>query len=206
VYRLFPGSKSDTTDQDDDITSINHNVEALFSAKSGELAPADQRGNYRLVGAQWMDKPMFFKVDVTMQNDSTSPLLVDHIERHGSSVATVPGITLDQLTAGIQANGTEPTSTTSILGGEDRLSSTAMESFTQAADSFPNCFTCHNTEAVTANGIPVNRDKTGAPVQLLGPGGLNVSHVLSDFLLEDMGRDAGGSAAADGGTPGADGG
>jgi hypothetical protein len=170
------------------------------------LDAADQRGNYRLVGAQWMDKPMFFKVDVTMQNDATSPLLADHLERHGDSVVTVPAITLDQLTAGIQANGTEPTSTTSILSGEDRLSSTAMESFTQAADSFPNCFTCHNTEAVTANGIPVNRDKTGTPVQLLGPGALNVSHVLSEFLLEDMGRDGGtpapdAGAASDGGLP-----
>jgi hypothetical protein len=203
VYRLFPGSKSDTTDQDDDITSLNHNVEALFSAKAGALDPTDQRGNYRLVGAQWMDKPMFFKVNVTMQNDATSPLLSDHMERQGSTVVTVPALTLAQLTAGIQANGTEPQSTVSILGGEDRLSSTAMESFTQAADSFPNCLTCHNTEAVTANGIPVNRDKTGTPVQLLGPGGLNVSHVLSEFLLEDMQRDAG-PVASDAGTPGAD--
>ena len=52
-----------------------------------------------------------------------------------------------------------------LFGGEDRLSSTTMESFTQSADSFPNCFSCHNTESVS--GVAASR--------------LNVSHALSKF-------------------------
>ncbi|HSS39612.1 MAG TPA: hypothetical protein VLT58_12665 [Polyangia bacterium] len=60
-----------------------------------------------------------------------------------------------------------------------------MESFTQGPDSFNNCFTCHNTQAITGNGIPLNRDLSGTPLKLLAPGFLNVSHVLSEFLLEE---------------------
>ena len=52
-----------------------------------------------------------------------------------------------------------------LFGGEDRLSSTTMESFTQSADSFPNCFSCHNTESVSG----------------VAPSRLNVSHALSKF-------------------------
>jgi hypothetical protein len=52
-----------------------------------------------------------------------------------------------------------------LFGGEDRLSSTSMESFTQAGDSLPNCFACHNTESVL--GLKESR--------------LNVSHALSKF-------------------------
>ena len=52
-----------------------------------------------------------------------------------------------------------------LFGGEDRLSSTTMESFTQSAESFPNCFSCHNTESVS--GVRASR--------------LNVSHALSKF-------------------------
>jgi len=62
-----------------------------------------------------------------------------------------------------------------LIAGEDRLSSTAMESFTQSDQGgFPNCFSCHNTKRVTDNDgkliIPAKR--------------LNVSHVLSKFLSE----------------------
>jgi hypothetical protein len=62
-----------------------------------------------------------------------------------------------------------------LIAGEDRLSSTAMESFTQSEQAgFPNCFSCHNTKRVTDNDgkqiIPAKR--------------LNVSHVLSKFLSE----------------------
>ena len=58
-----------------------------------------------------------------------------------------------------------------------------MESFTQAPTSFPNCFSCHNTQAVTARGIPSNKD--GESEVLLGPKLLNVSHVFSQFVLEE---------------------
>src|SRR5262249_36461790 len=57
IYRMFPASKSNTTDPDDAITSLNSNVEALFAQAAGSLAQNDKRGHYRLVGAVWMDKP-----------------------------------------------------------------------------------------------------------------------------------------------------
>jgi hypothetical protein len=185
IYRMFPASKSNTIDPDPAITSLNHNVEALFAQAqaANQLAPGDMRGHYRLVGAQWMDKPRFFKLDSSLQNDETSPFLSDHVERQGDHTVLVPAVSLGTLTKELVANGSD--SDLSILAGEDRLSSTAMESFTQGPASFNNCFTCHNTEAVTANGIPLARDQTGTPVKLLDPGLLNVSHVLSQFLLEE---------------------
>jgi hypothetical protein len=164
IYRMFPASKSNTTEPDDAISSLNHNVEALFEQATAMLDPADRRGHYRLVGAVWMDKPAFFTLDASLQNDSTSPFAHEanfesDIREHGSD------------------------SDFSILAGEDRLSSTAMESFTQAPDSFPNCFTCHNTQAVTAKGVPFDHDSSGT--KLLEPKLLNVSHVLSQFILEE---------------------
>ncbi len=83
----------------------------------------------------------------------------------------------------------------SLLAGEDRLSSTAMESFTQSPAAFPNCFACHNTQAVTARGVPVDKDSSSA--KLLEPKLINISHVFSQFVprrLHDLaanGRHAG---------------
>jgi hypothetical protein len=167
VYRMFPGSKSNTTHPDDAITSLNFNVETLFAMKAGDLDPADKRGHYRLVGAVWMDKPRYFAVNMAIANDLSSPL----IDAAGGQQA---------FETAIQNDGSD--SPFSILAGEDRLSSTAMESFTQAPVSFPNCFSCHNTQAVTAKGVPSNRDAEGQV--LLGAKLLNVSHVLSQFVLE----------------------
>lgn len=62
------------------------------------------------------------------------------------------------------------------LSGEAALSSTAMESFTQAPEAFPNCFSCHNTTAVKTNTRPART--------LLDAKKLNVSHVMSRFLSE----------------------
>jgi hypothetical protein len=166
VYRMFPASKSNTTHADDAIFSLNFNVQQLFldAAKDGRLKPVDKRGHYRLVGAVWMDKPRHFKLDFPIQNDLTSPYrnepdFLRHLKEDGSD------------------------SDLSILAGEDRLSSTAMESFTQSPDAFPNCFSCHNTQAITAKGVPLNRDKDG--IKLMDPKLLNVSHVLSQFVLEE---------------------
>jgi hypothetical protein len=169
IYRMFPASKSNTIDPDAAISSLNHNVEALFAkaATDGRLKPNDKRGHYRLVGAQWMDKPEHFKLDSPLQNDETSPF-VEQIGR-------------DALLKAIQVDGSD--SEFSILAGEDRLSSTAMESFTQAPDSFTNCFSCHNTQAVTAKGVPLKRDIDG--MKLLDAKQINVSHVLTQFLLEE---------------------
>jgi hypothetical protein len=169
IYRMFPASKSNTTDPDNAITSLNFNVETLFSQAqaAGHLDANDKRGHYRLVGAVWMDKPTYFGHNSPLQNDLSSPF-----------VASVGRAKFEQ---DIRENGSD--SPVSILAGEDRLSSTAMESFTQAPDAFPNCFSCHNTQAITAKGVPAERDSQGAV--LLSPKLLNISHVLSQFVLEE---------------------
>lgn len=165
IYRMFPASKSNTTDPDGAIISLNENVQKLFETTRDKVSDKDKRRYYRLVGAVWMDKPEYFKTDATLENDSTSPF------------ANKPGFAKD-----IQDNGSD--SDLSILAGEDRLSSTAMESFTQAPAAFPNCFSCHNTQAVTEKGIPVDRDRQG--LMLMGPKQINVSHVFSQFLLDEV--------------------
>jgi hypothetical protein len=172
IYRMFPASKSNTIDPDAAISSLNHNVEALFAKAQaeGKVAANDKRGHYRLVGAQWMDKPAEFKLDKPLQNDRTSPF---------ADQKTEEGLSFEES---IRVEGAD--SILSILAGEDRLSSTAMESFTQAPDAFPNCFSCHNTQAITANGVPVDKDRRGT--KLIDPKLLNVSHVLSQFLLEEL--------------------
>jgi hypothetical protein len=177
IYRMFPASKSNTTDPDDDVSSFNHNLEALCMQDQDKIAANDKRCSYRLIGAQWMDKPRFFTVNIPIQNDASSPLLQDHLE----DGMMVPAVSLKDLTNDLIMNGTQ--GPLSILGGEDRMSSTAMESFTQGPGSFNNCFTCHNTQAITAKGVPLGRDLGGQ--KLLDPGLLNVSHILSEFLLEE---------------------
>lgn len=169
IYRMFPGSKANTTHADDAITSLNFNVERLFerAESTGAIAAGDKRGHYRLVGAVWMDKPAYFTNDAPLQNDRTNPFVAE--------------IGLEQFEQDIRENGSD--SDYSILAGEDRLSSTAMESFTQGPASFPNCFSCHNTQAVTARGVPFDRDREGAV--LVEPKLINVSHVLSEFLLQE---------------------
>jgi hypothetical protein len=119
----------------------------------------------------------------------------------GSTSNTVPGcVTRADVLAGnpsagqaaqndVLANGTD--SPFSILGGEDRLSSTSMESFTQSPSSFPNCFSCHNTEPITTNGTPVYRDPT-TQVLLPRPAMINVSHLFSEFILRECGGPADG--------------
>ncbi|HEY2516344.1 MAG TPA: hypothetical protein VGI39_35980, partial [Polyangiaceae bacterium] len=89
----------------------------------------------------------------------------------------------------IVTNGTD--SPFSILGGEDRLSSTAMESFTQSPSAFPNCFSCHNTQPVTTNGTPSYRDPS-TQVLLPKPALINVSHLFSEFILRECGGPADG--------------
>ncbi len=163
IYRMFPASKSSTIEPDDDVSSLNANVEALFASAS--VDPTDKRGHYRLVGALWMDKPEYFTNDASLQNDESSPFFdqsgyVNDITKNGSD------------------------SDFSILAGEDRLSSTAMESFTQSPAAFPNCFSCHSTQAITARGIPLDQDRDG--VLVLQPKLLNVSHVLSQFVITEQ--------------------
>lgn len=63
-----------------------------------------------------------------------------------------------------------------MLSGEAALSSTAMESFTQAPDSQPHCFSCHDTALVRSSPAPGKVLVTAKEV--------NVSHVMSRFLSE----------------------
>ena len=133
VYRQFPGSKSDDSEEDDAVTSLNKDVQDLFV----EAAPADVRSNYQLVGAIWLNTPDDdFRAGVDFFDTAKKPRK-------------------------------QP-----LFGGEDRLSSTSMESFTQSGDSLPNCFACHNTESVL--GLPPSR--------------LNISHALSKFYELRRGR------------------
>ncbi|HET8938669.1 MAG TPA: hypothetical protein VFN67_34725 [Polyangiales bacterium] len=163
IYRMFPASKSNTTEADGAIDVLNANVQELFD-KAEDILPSDRRRFYRLAGAVWMDKPEYFKTNATLVNDADSPF------------AKEPDFEKD-----IQENGSD--SEFSLLAGEDRLSSVAMESFTQAPAAFPNCFSCHNTQAVTEKGVPIDRDRQGT--MLMGPKQLNVSHVFSQFLMDE---------------------
>jgi hypothetical protein len=149
IYRLFTAAKSNQTDIDDDVVSINENMTARL--QRARLPANDRRGNYRLVGAIWQDRPdLTFATDKVLVNNDNDPDII--------------------------VNGGD--SPKSITGGEDRLSSTAMESFTQGKDSFPNCFSCHDTRAATARGVPFARDQT-APVTLTAKK-LNVSHIFNE--------------------------
>ncbi len=87
-------------------------------------------------------------------------------------------LTNDETDPDIKINGSD--SLHAILAGEDRLSSVAMESFTQPSDSFPNCFMCHDTRSTTARGVPSARDQA-APV-LLQPKLMNVSHIFNEVV------------------------
>jgi hypothetical protein len=164
IYRMFAASKSNTADPDDAISSLNGSVQKLFASAHDQLSDADKRGYYRLVGALWLDKPEYFATDATLENDLASPFA----DRAGFAQY-------------IQENGSD--SDLSIVAGEDRLSSTAMESFTQAPAAFPNCFSCHNTQAVTEKGISIERDHQGTA--LMEAKQINVSHVFSQFLLDE---------------------
>jgi hypothetical protein len=206
VYRMFPASKSNTTHPDDAITSLNFNVQTLFDerAAQGLLHPRDKRGNYRLVGGQWLDKPRYFKINSNLQNDSDSPLLQDPVsstyrenskgdfqdpDRQAVLDAPEPDkAALDAFNGNkgvldYARNGGD--SAFSITAGEDRMSSTAMESFTQQPGAFQNCFGCHNTQAISSNGVTCDKDLDPNATRLLQPKLLNVSHVLSQFLLEE---------------------
>jgi hypothetical protein len=191
IYRLFPASKSNTTHPDDAISSLNHNVEAMFRKSADILQANDFRGHYRLVGGQWMDKPAFFALNFPIQNDFSSPLLDGTV--HGDEDATQAG---DRQTAlqglsgddakkaandDILAHGSD--SAFSVLAGEDRMSGMPLESFTQTRGAFSNCFTCHNTTMIASNGVPYKSDDNGRilmPAKLL-----NVSHVFSEFVRDE---------------------
>ncbi len=102
----------------------------------------------------------------------------------------------------------------SILGGEDRLSSTSMETFTQN-NTFHNCFTCHNTQPISDQGVsqppacvstvPGTPGFPGQPplpscaaTTIPYAAKINVSHMFSEFIL---GEQAASARHPDAGTP-----
>jgi hypothetical protein len=48
----------------------------------------------------------------------------------------------------------------------------------------PQLFSCHNTQAITEKGIPTDRDRQG--IRLIEPKQLNVSHVFSQFVMDEV--------------------
>jgi len=149
VYRPYPGSKTDGSKanpdhtEDDEVISINNHATAMFKDAVAKqvISDADKRQYYRLVGAIWLDQPV------------TGPMPSFEVKKSFS-------INSDQSTDDVG----QP------LAGEGRLGSTAMESFTEFENGTPNCFSCHDTNAV--------KDKR----LLIGPARLNVSHVLSKYI------------------------
>lgn len=106
VYRMFPGSRSTALGLPDSMASFNANVANLWATATaqGTVAAGDERKNYRLVGALWLDKPYFFGTNypgvpipagdpaqgagVWFQNDDgTNPLVVGVC---GTGVACIP--------------------------------------------------------------------------------------------------------------------
>jgi hypothetical protein len=149
VYRPYPGSKTDGSkanpnhSEDDEILRINNHATAMFKAAEEQrlISLKDKRANYRLVGAIWLNQP------------SSGPN---------------PSFTVKQSFVIASDQSTDDPG--QAIAGEGRLGSTAMESFTEFEDAAPNCFSCHDTEAVN--------DKR----QVMPPARLNVTHVLSKFM------------------------
>jgi hypothetical protein len=173
VHRVYRASFSHTVDIDDLVIQLNEAVRARFV--SNAVPPAlqpnrqiDRRGNYILIGAIWQDDPQDLQNRGAKFKFAANKVLVN-----------------DPNDPGIIAEG--PEYKDSITAGEDRLSSTAIESFTQNDLSFSNCFTCHNTQAATAKGVPVQMDQ-GSPI-LVEPKQINVSHVFNEVVrLTQLGR------------------
>jgi hypothetical protein len=157
IYRIFPAAKTATIDIDGDITALNtamqNRMNGPFTAARPAPAANDRRPWYRLVGAVWLDRPArSFFVNKLLVNDPTDPDIINE----GSDAVS------------------------SINGGEDGLSSTAMESFTQGPTSFPTCFSCHDTQSPVGNGVP--RPRNMALPALMQPGLINVSHIFNEVV------------------------
>jgi hypothetical protein len=153
IYRVFPAAKTATAEIDDDVVLVNEAMTTRFNVTMPRPAANDRRPWYRLVGAVWLDQPIkSFAVNKVLVNDPTDPDII--------------------------LNGSD--SINSINGGEDGLSSTAMESFTQGAASFPTCFSCHDTQSTAGNGVPQARNMT-SPV-VMKPGLINVSHIFNEVV------------------------
>jgi hypothetical protein len=158
VHRVYRGSLSHETDFDGAVVALNNSVHTRFENRMLPVIQQpnrniDRRGFYTLLGAVWQDVPSkSFGTNKVLVNDPNDPEIIQQ----------------------------GPESPKSITGGEDRLSSTAMESFTQPDTSFPNCFSCHDTRSATAKGVPFDKDQ-GSPI-LIEAKQINVSHVFNEVV------------------------
>lgn len=148
IYRVYPASLADGAKPiDGEVQAVNDSMANIFKSPAFNLS-GDHRDRFRLVGAVWMDEP----------------------KGNNPSKQFGPGIAIRN------DPGQSPDDPKSMVAGEDRLSSTAMESFSQfdSSDpfSFPNCFSCHDTR-------PIHDGNTK-----IKPSTLNVSHVLSRYLVD----------------------
>jgi hypothetical protein len=72
VFRIFPASKSDSNEEDDEVRCLNNSVKGLF--ESNKLVDKDARSNYQLVGAVWLNTPRVdFKVAQTFSDVPPPP-------------------------------------------------------------------------------------------------------------------------------------
>lgn len=162
IFRLYRSSKSVTNDFDAELQAVNDDV-ATNLFKPGNIdTSVDKRDRYRLVGAVWMDDPKG-------ETDEKKALKVGR----GISNPIHTGSDGKQTQGG-------PDDQDAVVAGEDRLSSTALESFSQPdplivpdPNSFPNCFACHDATAIRDHGTPILRASK-----------INVSHILSRYLLD----------------------
>lgn len=152
IYRVYRASIADDMKGiDDDVEGVNESMASIFRDPALNLG-ADARTFFRLVGAVWMDDP----------RGVGNP-----------AKAFKPGLLIRN------AAGQSPDDLNAIVAGEDRLSGTALESFTQFDPTLapthrgnPNCFFCHDSKAIL----------DGPDAAHIGKSQLNVSHILSRYL------------------------
>lgn len=79
VYRVFPASLTDSTEEDFGVTTLNKNIKALFDKT--DPGKSDLRRHYSLSGAVWIDVPGadkadgIFKADRSFENVGKNKIL-----------------------------------------------------------------------------------------------------------------------------------
>jgi len=147
IYRIYPHSKVGAGSDEEDDAVVSLNGNVRNAFEIAKRT-ADPRYHYRLVGAVWLKHP-------------------DGTPGHPEVGFGVPR----QFANGDIQSSDDPNA---VLSGEAAMSSMAIESFTQR--TFPNCFGCHDTQAIVSDAKP--------HPQLIDEKMINVSHVMSKFLAE----------------------
>jgi hypothetical protein len=132
VFRPFPGSKTDGSPanpdhgEDSEVAQINDHATTMFKEARAKrlISAADERQNYRLVGAIWLDQPASGPTPSFVRKKRFA---IDENQSTDDVVQTI--------------------------AGEGRLGSTAMESFTEFDGGAPNCFSCHDTSDVSRGAL-----------------------------------------------------